>query len=192
MTDLLAAARDYLERGWAPIPVPLCTKGPLPEVSPTFRISAESAPNFFNRGAQNIGIALGARSGGLCDIDLDCSEAIAAAPYILPRTAVFGHASKRGSHWIYRTNLCETQDRAALKFVGSDKLGLLEVRMAALRPRRRSRSTIRKSAAATTQLSYSAASLSPNSETVRPAASSPSNCAGRKPSSASPASSNGG
>ena len=68
-------------------------------------------------------------SGGLCDLDLDCSEAIAAARNFLPPTALFGHASKRASHWIYQTNLCETRDRAALKFDGSDKHGLLEVRM---------------------------------------------------------------
>ena len=42
---------------------------------------------------------------------------------------MFGHSSKRGSHWIYRTNLYETQDGAAIKFIGSDKHGLLEVRV---------------------------------------------------------------
>ena len=131
MTDALSAARDYIERGWAPIPVPFRTKGPLLADWQTVRINAETAPNFFNGAAQNIGIILGAASGGLCDLDLDCSEAIAAAPYLLPRTLVFGHASKRASHWIYRSNLCETQDRAALKFTGSDKRGLLEVRIGA-------------------------------------------------------------
>jgi hypothetical protein len=64
-------------------------------------------------------------------LDLDCQEAILAAPYLLPRTAVFGHASKRASHWIYKTRLFETQDRAALKFMSVDKVGLLEVRMGA-------------------------------------------------------------
>ena len=131
MTDALSAARDYIERGWAPIPVPFRTKGPLLEDWQTVRINAETAPNYFNGAPQNIGIILGAASGGLCDLDLDCFEAIAAAPYLLPRTALFGHASKRASHWIYQSNLCETQDRAALKFMGSDKHGLLEVRMGA-------------------------------------------------------------
>ena len=131
MNDALAAARDYIERGWAPIPVPFRTKGPLLDEWQTLRINAETAPNFFNGAPQNIGIILGAASGGLCDLDLDCSEAIAAAPYLLPGLPVFGHASKRGSHWIYQTNLCETQDRAALKFMGSDKHGLLEVRIGA-------------------------------------------------------------
>ena len=85
MNDALAAACDYIERGWAPIPVPFRTKGPLLEEWQTIRINAETAPNFFNGAPQNIGIILGAASGGLCDFDLDCSEAIAAAPYLLPR-----------------------------------------------------------------------------------------------------------
>ena len=131
MSDVLTAARGYIELGWAPIPVPFRTKGPLLDAWQSLRINAETAPNFFNGAPQNIGIILGAASGGLCDLDLDCFETIAAAPYILPRTAVFGHASKRGSHWIYRANLCETEDRAAIKFLGSDKHGLLELRIGA-------------------------------------------------------------
>ena len=51
--------------------------------------------------------------------------------YLLPRTAVFGHASKRASHYVYRSNLSATQDRGAQKFLGSDKHGLLELRMGA-------------------------------------------------------------
>jgi Protein of unknown function (DUF3631)/Bifunctional DNA primase/polymerase, N-terminal len=128
---VLAAALDYIARGWSPIPVPFRTKGPLIDAWQTIRINAETAPSFFNGGPQNIGIILGAASGGLCDFDLDCSESIAAAPYILPRTAVFGRATKPASHWVYRTNLHETKDRAAIKFMGSDKTGLLEVRMGA-------------------------------------------------------------
>ena len=67
-----------------------------------------------------------------------CATSISIAPkrspqrrISCPELLVFGHASKRASHWIYQTNLCETQDRAALKFIGSDKHGLLEVRMGA-------------------------------------------------------------
>jgi hypothetical protein len=52
----------------------------------------------------NVGIVLGPSSQGLTDVDLDCVEAIAIAPYILPRTeAIFGRASKRASHWLYYT-----------------------------------------------------------------------------------------
>ncbi len=133
MTDMLAAALDYIALGWSPIPVPHRQKGPVIDSWQDIRITSETAPRYFNGAPQNIGVILGPASGGLTDIDLDCPEAIAAAAYILPRTGVFGHASKPGSHWLYRTNLCETKDRAALKFMGSDKTGLLEVRMGAAR-----------------------------------------------------------
>ncbi len=129
--DMLSAIRDYIDRGWSPIPIPHRAKGPLIDAWQDLRITAQTAPNYFNGVKQNVGVILGKASRGLTDIDLDCPEAIAAAPYILPRTAIFGRASKPASHWVYRTNLSETQDRAAIKFMGSDKTGLLEVRMGA-------------------------------------------------------------
>jgi hypothetical protein len=129
--DMLAAALSYIARGYAPIPIPHREKGPRIDAWQALRVNTETAPAYFNGTAQNIGVILGSASGGLTDVDIDCPEAIAAAGYILPRTAVFGHASKPASHWIYRTNLCETQDRAAIKLMGSDKTGLLEIRMGA-------------------------------------------------------------
>ena len=38
----------------------------------------------------NIGILLGSLSGGVVDVDLDCPEAIAIAPIVLPQTVTFG------------------------------------------------------------------------------------------------------
>jgi hypothetical protein len=128
---VLAAALDYIARGWSPIPIPHREKGPLLDAWQDIRVNAETAAAYFNGAKQNVGIVLGKASGGLTDLDLDCPESIAAAPYILPRTAVFGRATKPASHWVYRTNLHETKDRAAIKFMGSDKTGLLEVRMGA-------------------------------------------------------------
>ena len=128
---VLAAALDYIARGWSPIPIPHREKGPLIGAWQDLRVTPETATAYFSGAKQNIGIILGKASGGLTDLDLDCPEAIAAAPYILPRTAVFGRATKPASHWVYRANLHETRDRAAIKFMGSDKTGLLEVRMGA-------------------------------------------------------------
>jgi hypothetical protein len=128
--DILNAAIGYIRRGLAPVPVPYRKKGPVIKTWETLRITEGDAPRYFNGAPQNIGIILGEASGGATDLDLDCQEAIAAAPYLLPRTAVFGHESKRASHWIYKTRLFETQERAAIKLMGSDKTGLLEVRMA--------------------------------------------------------------
>ena len=128
---VLVAALDYIARGWSPIPIPHREKGPLIDAWQDIRVNAETAAGYFNGAKQNVGIILGKASGGLTDLDLDCPEAIAGAPYIMPRTAVFGRATKPASHWVYRTNLHETKDRAAIKFMGSDKTGLLEVRMGA-------------------------------------------------------------
>jgi Protein of unknown function (DUF3631)/Primase C terminal 2 (PriCT-2)/Bifunctional DNA primase/polymerase, N-terminal len=99
---LIDSALKYIRRGWAPLPIPFRKKGPVVEGWPKLRISAADAPTRFN-GSGNIGIILGAASGGLTDLDLDCVEAIELAPNLLPVTcAIFGRASKPGSHWLYR------------------------------------------------------------------------------------------
>jgi hypothetical protein len=65
----------------------------------------------------NIGVQLGAASGGLTDVDLDCAEAIALANDLLPATAaVFGRETKKGSHRLYKTDLWETENKAVIKY----------------------------------------------------------------------------
>jgi hypothetical protein len=129
----LEIALAYIRRGWAPIPVPFKTKKPILDGWPKCRFDERSAPNYFNGGQQNIGVILGKASGGLTDIDLDCREAIAIAPYLLPPTpALFGRASRRGSHRLYITNLANTESKATLKFEdqtrGAKKATLVEIR----------------------------------------------------------------
>ncbi len=129
MTDMLVAVLAYIGKGWSPVPVPYKKKGPIIDAWQGLRIGETDAPRYFNGAPQNVGVILGAASGGLTDIDLDCAEAIRAAPYLLPRTATFGHApSKPASHYLYRSDLAATEDRAAIKYIGSDKHGLLEIR----------------------------------------------------------------
>ena len=77
-----------------------------------------------------------ARRQGLTDTDLDCSEAIALAPHILPRTgAIFGRNSAPASHWLYRTNLASTSEdeNATIQFRDparpADEAMVLEVRV---------------------------------------------------------------
>ena len=91
---VLAAALDYVARGWSPVPIPHREKGPLIDAWQDIKVNAETAAGYFNEAKQKVGIILGKASGGLTDLDIDCPEAIAAAPYILPRTAVFGWATK--------------------------------------------------------------------------------------------------
>lgn len=114
----LDAALNLIARGWNPVPVEYRSKKPaLGEEWHKVIITAQTAPQYFNGRDMNIGGQLGAPSRGLTDADLDCAEAIAIAPYILPRTsAIFGRPSKRNSHWLFYTTLADTVDNAALTF----------------------------------------------------------------------------
>jgi hypothetical protein len=68
------------------------------------RITAETAPQFFNGKDSNIGVILGDDYGST-DIDLDSEEAIWAAQELLPQTRfIFGRKSKPKSHYFYRVD----------------------------------------------------------------------------------------
>ena len=59
-------------------------------------ITPENVAHYFNGAKLNVGAIMGPRSGGLTDVDLDCKEAVALAPWFLPKTgSVYGRASKR-------------------------------------------------------------------------------------------------
>jgi len=97
----LRAALDYHRRGWRVVPIPNGLKKPVIDGWPNLTFSAADLPHHF-RDDQNIGIRLGAASGDLVDIDLDCPEAIAIADLYLPVTrAKFGRQSKPLSHRLY-------------------------------------------------------------------------------------------
>ena len=66
----------YLERGWAPLPVPYRQKKPVLDGWPSFRTTREVLPHHFNGAPQNIGVLLGEPSRGLTDVDHDCVEAL--------------------------------------------------------------------------------------------------------------------
>ena len=85
------AALAYSGRGWKPVPVSRKTKKPIGREWHQRPFN----PAQFDGNAQNVALQLGAESGGLCDVDLDCSDAIGLAPEFLPATgAVFGRRSK--------------------------------------------------------------------------------------------------
>lgn len=99
-------AIEYINLGWRPIPVPFREKGPTISGWTELRITQETAAQYFNGAPQNIGIILGEVSGGLCDIDIDCPEALFLAPHFLPATSGrFGRSSKPASHWLYVSNV---------------------------------------------------------------------------------------
>lgn len=96
------AARSYLRRGWKPLPVPYRSKNPGFTGWQNFTVTETELPQHFNGKPQNIGVLLGAASGNLVDVDLDCEQAVALASHFLPNTgAVFGRQSRPRSHWLY-------------------------------------------------------------------------------------------
>src|SRR3990172_2538092 len=95
-------ARTYLDRGWAPIPVPHREKAPIFTGWQDLRLEEVQLRAHFNGQPINVGVLLGEPSGGLTDVDLDCPEAVRLAPaFLLPTASRFGRTSKRASHWLY-------------------------------------------------------------------------------------------
>lgn len=124
----LAIALKYIERGWAPVPIKSGEKGPTIKKWDELAITRENAGKFFNGAQQNIGIQLGPKSGGLCDVDLDCPEAVTLAPSFLPRTAaIFGRKSKSRSHYLYRVG--DPEPKAAIRFEDVEKGAIIELRL---------------------------------------------------------------
>lgn len=98
----LDIARSYLLRRWMPLPVPTRSKNPGFKDWQNFRVTEADLSQHFNGKPQNIGVLLGAASGNLVDVDLDCTEAVTLAPYFLPTTgAIFGRETRPRSHWLY-------------------------------------------------------------------------------------------
>ncbi len=96
----LEQAKNYLRRGWQPLPIPHRSKNPNFPGWQKFNPTEAELPKHFNGKLQNIGVLL---HNGLVDIDLDSIEAVRIADYFLPNTeAVFGRATKPRSHRIYK------------------------------------------------------------------------------------------
>ena len=124
----LSIALDAIDRGIAPVPVPIGRKGPVIKNWQHLTITRENAGQYFNGTALNVGAIMGPRSGGLTDVDLDCPEAVKLAPYFLPATnSVYGRAGKRRSHYLYK---CSDPDRkAVIKLNDERKAGIVELRL---------------------------------------------------------------
>jgi Bifunctional DNA primase/polymerase, N-terminal len=98
-----ALARKYRDRGFATVPVPVGGKSPNVRGWPSLRLKTDAEiDELFNRDRLNVGAIMGAASGGLKDVDLDCKEAVALAPHFLPRTnSIYGRPGKQRSHYLY-------------------------------------------------------------------------------------------
>lgn len=130
---VLEAARLYLDIGIEPVVVQPHKKSPVANWKTATPITADNVTSRFG-GDVNIGIMLGRRSDGLVDVDLDCPEAILLASFFLPPTGrKFGRSSTPAAHWLYRSDLYETEDVADIKFkYPKTKEVLVEIRIGAI------------------------------------------------------------
>ena len=98
------AAEWWIDRGYFPVPVAHHKERASGEGWQNLRIGQADVVNHFIRDPLNIGVLMGDERGS-ADVDLDCREAIQAAPEFLPPTGlIFGRKSKPASHWFY---LCD-------------------------------------------------------------------------------------
>jgi putative DNA primase/helicase len=99
-----SVALDWIERHFFVVPIPYREKKPVLKGWQALRIGKADIPRYFNGQPQNVGVLLG-EPYGAADMDLDTSEAIAAAALLAPKTGmVFGRASKPASHRFYRAD----------------------------------------------------------------------------------------
>jgi hypothetical protein len=122
-------AGRLLERGIVPVPLLFREKKPaIPEWQKLTRQDVEARREELFGKSCNIGVLLGTPSGGLIDIDLDCDEAIRAAPLLLPPTGmVWGRPSQGGrTHYGYRVDT--PPQKSSTSYCDLEGHRLLEVR----------------------------------------------------------------
>lgn len=125
MPTTLDYAIDYCTRRWMPIWLPERAKNPGRTGWQNERLKQEDLPKVFNNGV-NLSLLLGEPSNWLCDVDLDCKEAVALAPEFLPQT---GRKSGRGansfSHWWYYAKGLTTRKFEDPVMRGSDERAMI-------------------------------------------------------------------
>lgn len=116
------SAARYLSQGRIPIPIPRIGMGKSPNRPgwAELRPSPSDLQQLFPHDVPlNLGLLLGEPSGGLVDVDLDCPEAIRAAPHLLPGTGwISGRAGAPHSHWWYTAD--QPPRRASTSYRGFD------------------------------------------------------------------------
>jgi predicted P-loop ATPase len=100
---VIEAVLSHIREGIRPVPIPYREKGPVIPNWAALVITEENVGQFFNGSPMNVGGILGAPSGNLQDIDLDCPEAVVLAAAWLPPTRTFGRPSSPTSHYFYRS-----------------------------------------------------------------------------------------
>jgi hypothetical protein len=104
------------------VPVPLKYSSKHVLHKETFQSNYNPSDSLWHEQQLNIGVLTGPKRNGPLDIDLDCPEAIALAPYFLPDTgAMFGRASKPASHYLYKTDFPSPDFQTAIYRDPSEK-----------------------------------------------------------------------
>ena len=109
--DIPHAAVFYNRMGWEPLVLPERKKAPKGKWGDLPRMTDEELTRKFGV-TNNLGIALGERSGGLVDLDFDWSEAARVAEFVCPDLPSFGRATSPRSHRFARCRL--TRRRAQI------------------------------------------------------------------------------
>lgn len=129
------AAALYLSIGLAPVPVRIRSKKPFDLNANAFldgweslQVNTNTLDRYFPPGKScNIAALNGTASGNHVDADLDCLEALLAAPLLLPPTGwIFGRKTAKGSHRIYKVD--RPLKTAQREYLDQDKKCLLELR----------------------------------------------------------------
>jgi putative DNA primase/helicase len=117
-----AWVRRYIERDFAPIPVPPGAKSPNRPGWQDERMGLEDVPRYFDNG-QNVGVLNGRPSGWKVCADFDVAEATELAGRFMPPTLTSGRESRPHSHWWLISPEAKTD-----KFKDVDGTMLLELR----------------------------------------------------------------
>jgi hypothetical protein len=114
--DARKAAAELLRRGRVPVPIPPGSKAPTLKGWQTLTRDGYRLDDHFPAGeALNVGVLNGRPSGGLVDVDLDCREALEAAPALMPETHMLsGRKSAPASHRWYVVT--DPPDKASEQF----------------------------------------------------------------------------
>ena len=127
--DPLAVARGLLNRGIMPLPLKPGTKKITINDWQNLTIDDANVERFFDGTRLNVGGRMGAKSGGLCDTDLDAVETVKLARHFLPPTpSRYGRLSKQESHRLYRCSDA-VEPKAAIQFKDENGKMLVELRI---------------------------------------------------------------
>lgn len=97
-----AVAMELRQNGIQPVLLRARDKAPVYDEWQKHLLSENNIPTLFTI-TSNIGMQFGPVSGHLIDVEFDSDYMIAIAHLFMPPTrAVFGRASRRRSHWLYR------------------------------------------------------------------------------------------